>query len=116
MRIIVGTTNNNRKSIEYTGHTNQTIISLAENVDWRVGDQIAIGSTGFSQDETETFTIVNCISCKRNQLQLDRPASHLHFGRIDQRTGVDQRAPVMLMTRNVKIRGEVGHVCQEMVK
>ena len=117
MRIVVGTFNNNRKTIEYTGHTNETIITLAEPVNWRVGDQIAVGSTGFSQDETETFTIVDCgMSCRKNQLKLDRPASHLHFGRIDQRTGVDQRAPVMLLTRNVKIRGEVGNVCQERVK
>ena len=30
----------------------------------------------------------------------------------DVRSGVDQRAPVGLLTRNVKIQGEVGTKCQ----
>ena len=61
---------------------------------------------------TEEFTIVECESCGSNQVKLNRPANFLHWGRIDSRTGIDQRAPVMILTRNVKIQGEVGEKCQ----
>ena len=71
-----------------------------------------MADTDFNQDQTETFTIWTCEQCPANYVKLDRRATHLHWGRIDSRTGVDQRAPVMLMTRNVKIRGEVGTQCQ----
>ena len=77
-----------------------------------MGDQIAIGSTDYDQDNTESFTIVDCPECSQNQVKLDRPALYTHWGKIDVRSGVDQRAPVGLLTRNVKIQGEVGTKCQ----
>ena len=93
--------------------SDQPIITLAEDVSsWLVGDQISIGSTDYSQDQTEVFTLVQCDTCTSNQVRLDRRATYLHWGRIDSRTGIDQRAPVMIMTRNVKIQGEVGTTCQ----
>ena len=47
-----------------------------------------------------------------NEIQLDRLPEFLHWGRIDDRTGIDQRAEVGLLTRNVKVTSELGTECQ----
>ena len=52
--------------------------------------------------------MVECPECAPNQVKLNRQANFNHWGKIDSRTGIDQRAPVGLLTRNVKIQGEVG--------
>ena len=93
--------------------TDQPIIKLADDVSsWNIGDTVVIGSTDFNQDHTEEFRLVNCTTCQANEVKLNRSPSYRHWGRVDTRTGVDQRAPVMLSTRNVKIEGEVGWSCQ----
>ena len=79
---------------------------------WETGDEIAIGSTDFTQDHTEVFVLVECSECSSNQIKLDRTSKFHHWGRIDSRTGIDQRAPVGLLSRNVKIQGETGTECQ----
>ena len=79
---------------------------------WETGDEIAIGSTDFTQDHTEVFVLVDCSECSSNQVKLDRTSKFHHWGRIDSRTGIDQRAPVGLLSRNVKIQGETGTECQ----
>ena len=79
---------------------------------WETGDEIAIGSTDFTQDHTEVFVLVECSECSSNQVKLDRTSKFHHWGRIDSRTGIDQRAPVGLLSRNVKIQGETGTECQ----
>ena len=85
------------------------IITLAEDVSsWEEGDEIAIGSTDFNQDHTEKFKLLKCPKCQPNQVKLNKKAIYNHWGRIDTRSGIDQRAPVGLLTRNVKIEGEVG--------
>ena len=61
---------------------------------WEVGDEIAVGSTDFTQDHTEVFVLVECPECSANQVKLDRTSKFHHWGRIDSRTGIDQRAPV----------------------
>ena len=103
-----------RASVTYNPtSTDSPIITLAEDVDWRAGDQIVVGSTDYNADNTEVFTVVDCHGeCASNQVKLDRMASNTHFGRIDERTGIDQRAAVGLLSRNVRFQGEVGTECQ----
>ena len=50
--------------------------------------------------------------CNINQLKLDRPAEYNHWGRIDQRTGLDQRAEVGLLSRNVRFYGSETNECE----
>ena len=103
-----------RASVTYNPKsTDAPIITLAENVDWRAGDEIVVGSTDNNADNTEVFTVVECgDDCASNQVKLDRMASNTHFGRIDERTGIDQRAAVGLLSRNIRFQGEVGTECQ----
>ena len=47
------------------------------------------------------------------QVKVDRSPSHTHWGRIDPRTGIDQRAEVGLLSRNVRVYGEMSsQTCQ----
>ena len=110
-------TNLNVGKVSYSSSTNsitEPILTLADNVDsWEVGDEIAVGSTDFSQDQTEVFTILACPECAVNQVKVDRTPKFHHWGRIDSRTGIDQRAPVGLLSRNILIQGEhSGNTCQ----
>ena len=50
--------------------------------------------------------------CDINQLKLDRPAKYNHWGRIDKRTGLDQRAEVGLLSRNVRFYGSETNECE----
>ena len=87
-----------------------------------MGDKIAIGSTSYNQDHSEEVVILECPECSNNQVKLNRQANYNHWGRLDSRSGIDQRAPVGLLTRNVKIQGEVGQgkqnfkICLELPK
>ena len=87
----------NVAKVSYSSPTNSItnpIITLADDVSsWEVGDQIAVGSTDFSQDHTEVFQIVSCPECNLNQVKLDQNSKYHHWGRIDSRSGIDQRAP-----------------------
>ena len=42
------------------------------------------------------------------KVKIDRIPSFTHWGRIDSRTGIDQRAEVGLLSRNVRFYGELG--------
>ena len=89
------------------------IITLADDVStWENGDEIVVASTDFEQDLTETFHVVSCKECSTNQVKLDRVPNYLHWGRKDDRTGIDQRAEVGLLSRNVRITSELGEACQ----
>ena len=70
-----------------------------------MGDKIVIASTDFDPRHSEVFEIIECSSCLINQLKLDRPAEFNHWGRIDKRTGIDQRAEVGLLSRNIRFYG-----------
>ena len=102
----------NVAKVSYSSPTNSItnpVITLADDVSsWEVGDQIAVGSTDFSQDHTEVFQIVSCPECNLNQVKLDQNSKYHHWGRVDSRSGIDQRAPVGLLSRNIKIQGETG--------
>ena len=67
-----GYSGSNVAKVSYSSPTNSItnpIITLADDVSsWEVGDQIAIGSTDFSQDHTEVFQIVSCPECNSNQV------------------------------------------------
>ena len=102
-----------RVHYDSSSYDEDTIVTLAEDVSsWEVGDKIAVGSTDFDQDFTEQFIIVACSECLPNQVKVSRKPTYTHWGRIDFRSGIDQRAPVGLLSRNVKIQGQTGHACQ----
>ena len=106
-----------RQSVQYSSSQkgqNPTITLVDDISSWHVGDKIVIASTGYDARDSEVFTITAKIG--RNQLRLDRPADHTHWGRIDSVTGIDQRAEVGLLSRNVRFYGEMSfHRCRKAV-
>ena len=103
---------NFRQSVKYSSSQRgqAPIITVKDDISsWLVGDKIVIASTGFDARDSEVFTITQKIG--KNQLKLDRPAEYTHWGRIDSRTGIDQRAEVGLLSRNVRFYGEMGSKC-----
>ena len=104
-----------KQQISYSSSTKGQlpIITLAENVNWNVGDEIVVASTSWDSRDSETFTIIECDSCGPNQVKLNRVADYTHWGRIDSRSGIDQRAEVGLLSRNVRFYGEMSSdTCQ----
>ena len=106
--------------LEYTtsDSTELPIITLDDNISsWEVGDEIVVAATGWDPKHSEVFKITgthleNCLECSQFQVKLNRTANHIHWGRIDEETGIDQRAEVGLLTRNVRFYGRLGQTCQ----
>ena len=92
----------------------QPIIEVSDDVtSWQVGDRIVVASTSFDVRDSEVFEIIDCAICSTNQIKLDRAADSTHWGRISPRTGIDQRAEVGLLSRNVRFYGEMSaNKCQ----
>ena len=98
------------QTVTYTGPKKgqAPILNLAEDVSsWEIGDKIVVASTSWDPRESETFSIVAKHGPK--QIEVDRTPSFTHWGRIDSRTGIDQRAEVGLLSRNVRFYGEMDH-------
>ena len=95
-------------------------IKLAEKVDWQRGDWIVIATSSFSPFETE-FAKIESIDATRTLLTLEEPLVYYHFGGADpgppspanfnagqdKNWGVDERAEVGLISRNIELKGDV---------
>ena len=77
---------------------------------WQPGDQIVVASTSWDARESEVFELVQCDTCASNQVRINRPPRFTHWGKRDSRTGIDQRAEVGLLSRNVRFYGEMDEV------
>ena len=82
---------------------------------WEIGDQIVVASTSWDARESEVFELVECKlangnPCASNQVRINRPPNFTHWGRKDSRTGIDQRAEVGLLSRNVRFYGEMDEI------
>ncbi len=84
-------------------------IVLESPTNWEVGDEIAIGPSGFDFLEAESFFIQE-ISADGQRLVLDRPPEHYHHGRrqVVEDFVLDHRAEVGNLTRNILITSEDG--------
>lgn len=93
--------------LESTVEAGANVMTLAVEVDWQVGEMIAIAPTGFKPDEAEHRTIT-AVSADKKTITLDRAFNHKHFAEI-QYFGdefIDTRAEVGLLSRNVVYRGD----------
>ncbi|KAF0310783.1 Cell surface hyaluronidase [Amphibalanus amphitrite] len=77
--------------------------------DWQVGDDIVIASTDFHQGQAEQFTLLECAGCQDDQVMIEGPVFFTHWG--EETDGVDMRAEVGMLTRKVKIHGEMEDEC-----
>ena len=100
-------------------------LNLEDPVDWRVDDWIVIGTTSFSPFETE-FAKIKQIDATRKVVTIESPLAYYHFGGLDpgepssqiryernKNWGVDERAEVGLITRNIALRGELSGAPQD---
>lgn len=81
-----------------------TSIELTDDVDWRVGDWIVIATTDFSSHHSEIVQITGQPAGRTYSFAT--PLVHTHFGGkadLSDNFGVDERAPVGLLTRNIRL-------------
>jgi hypothetical protein len=88
-----------------TADIGATSITLLEETDWAVGEEIVIAGTGWSNDESETRFIT---SVSGSTLSFDEPLIHMHLSVTPSYGGVEMpmQAEVGLLTRNVVFRGD----------
>ncbi len=88
------------------------VLRLAQPVDWRAGEPIAIASGGAELPLVEERTI-QTIASDGMTLAVDRPLQHRHFGeRSSLRAPASTLAKVVLLSRGIVIEGDsasVGH-------
>ena len=96
--------------LESTAQAGDSSITLAQEVDWRVGDQIVIAPTSQNPAEAERRTITGKSG---KVLMLDSALAFKHFaGEIDPQDPESRdrpfslRAEVGLLSRNVRIQGD----------
>ncbi|KAL3886657.1 hypothetical protein ACJMK2_026637 [Sinanodonta woodiana] len=94
--------------LQTTAVAGGTTIVLTHPVEWNVGDEIVIASTGGfrSQNETEKH-IISAISADKRTITLVSPLKFEHLGVTETFGGtqVEFRAEVGLLTHNVIVRG-----------
>ncbi|XP_061592032.1 cell migration-inducing and hyaluronan-binding protein-like [Cololabis saira] len=110
VRFLCGKLVHPQASISVKMLTNSTILELADQpTGWMPGDRIVVASTDYSMHQTEEFTLIPCPTCKSHQVKVKGTAWFLHMG--EEVDGVDMRAEVGLLTRNILVRGETESGC-----
>ncbi|XP_060738848.1 cell surface hyaluronidase [Tachysurus vachellii] len=88
----------------------QVILNVQDDVSsWRPGDRIVVASTDYSMYQAEEFTLLPCSHCTKTQLRIQGKPQFTHMGEIVD--GVDMRAEVALLSRNILIHGEMENSC-----
>ncbi|XP_074525918.1 cell surface hyaluronidase [Halichoeres trimaculatus] len=89
----------------------QVVLNLQHEVQpsWRPGHQIVVASTDYSMHQAEEFTLMPCPDCTSRQVRIQGKPQYNHVGEI--LDGVDMRAEVALLSRNILINGEMENSC-----
>lgn len=88
----------------------KVVLNLQDDVSsWKPGDRIVIASTDYSMHQAEEFTLLPCPHCNRKQVRIQGKPQFTHIGEI--LDGVDMRAEVALLSRNILIHGEMEKSC-----
>uniref|UniRef100_UPI00358FC834 cell migration-inducing and hyaluronan-binding protein isoform X2 n=1 Tax=Myxine glutinosa TaxID=7769 RepID=UPI00358FC834 len=96
--------------VEVLAVTEDTIVEVADDVtSWKSGDIIVVASTDFSMKQAEEFTLLPCRACSPYQLKIQGIPRFLHMG--EKTDGVDMRAEVGLLTRNILITADMETSC-----
>ncbi|KAG1658049.1 hypothetical protein FOA52_004208 [Chlamydomonas sp. UWO 241] len=97
-----------------TASPGDTSLVLDGQVNWVVGDLIAVASSSFDGSETDEAVVTSVtIGTSSSTLTLDRPLNFTHLGvRVtgipgdDRGHVLDMRAEVAVLSRNVKLEGD----------
>ncbi|XP_015254408.1 PREDICTED: transmembrane protein 2 [Cyprinodon variegatus] len=89
----------------------QVVLNLQDEVQqtWKPGDNIVVASTDYSMHQAEEFTLLPCPQCTSRQVRIQGKPRYNHVGEIID--GVDMRAEVALLSRNILIYGEMESSC-----
>ncbi|XP_077630421.1 cell migration-inducing and hyaluronan-binding protein [Crocuta crocuta] len=91
-------------------NVNSTILTLADDVQsWGPGDMLVVASTDYSMYQAEEFQVLPCKACTPNQVKVAGKPLYLHMG--EETDGVDMRAEVGLLSRNIVVMGEMEGGC-----
>uniref|UniRef100_A0A6I8SVJ3 hyaluronoglucosaminidase n=1 Tax=Xenopus tropicalis TaxID=8364 RepID=A0A6I8SVJ3_XENTR len=86
------------------------VLDLLDDVSsWQPGDQIVVSSTDYSMYQAEEFTLLPCPECSKYQVKVKEKPLYFHMGEITD--GLDMRAEVGDLTRNIVIQGETESTC-----
>uniref|UniRef100_A0A8C4EZ61 PKHD1 like 1, tandem duplicate 2 n=1 Tax=Dicentrarchus labrax TaxID=13489 RepID=A0A8C4EZ61_DICLA len=92
-----------------TAAAGSNTLTLSQSVDWQVGEEVAISTTGYNAWETEKRQIT-AVSEDGLMLTLNQPLTHTHVGGTHSVSGTSLSytlaADVGLLTRNIKIIGQ----------
>ncbi|XP_061836545.1 cell surface hyaluronidase [Nerophis lumbriciformis] len=89
----------------------QVVLNLQDEVQrtWQPSNQIVVASTDYSMHQAEEFTLLPCPHCNSRQVRIEGKPLYNHVGEIVD--GVDMRAEVALLSRNILIYGEMEPSC-----
>ncbi|TRY81913.1 hypothetical protein DNTS_013379 [Danionella cerebrum] len=88
----------------------KVVLNLQDDVSsWKAGDRIVVASTDYSMHQAEEFMLLPCPQCNRKQVRIQGKPQFSHVGEI--LDGVDMRAEVALLSRNILIHGEMENSC-----
>lgn len=90
-------------------------ITMSEDVDWAVGDQLVISSSSVDFEQTEEIEVAEVLGPRT--LRLRRPLTFAHRAQIFAagqygHSDADMRAAVGLLSRNIVIQGDEGSARQ----
>uniref|UniRef100_A0A3B3YLL5 G8 domain-containing protein n=1 Tax=Poecilia mexicana TaxID=48701 RepID=A0A3B3YLL5_9TELE len=98
-----------RTKLAATAAAGSDSLVLVQPVDWKVGDQVAISTSGYRASETEKRRIA-AVSADGLILTLNQPLDHTHMGGTHSVPGSSfsyaLAADVGLLSRNIRIIGE----------
>uniref|UniRef100_A0A3B5MVU8 G8 domain-containing protein n=1 Tax=Xiphophorus couchianus TaxID=32473 RepID=A0A3B5MVU8_9TELE len=98
-----------RTKLAATAAAGSNSLVLMQPVDWKVGDQVAVSTSGYRASETEKRRIA-AVSADGLVLTLNHPLDHTHMGETHSIPGSSfsytLAADVGLLSRNIRIIGE----------
>ncbi|XP_026233838.1 cell migration-inducing and hyaluronan-binding protein [Anabas testudineus] len=110
VRFLCGKLVRPQASISIDVLSDSSILELADQPDgWGTGDKVVVASTDYSMHQVEEFTLLPCPTCTSNQVKVQGKAQFIHMG--EEVDGVDMRAEVGLLSRNILLRGEMEPGC-----
>ncbi|KAM9765301.1 cell migration-inducing and hyaluronan-binding protein isoform 2-T2 [Menidia menidia] len=110
VRFLCGKLVHPQASVSIDVLSSNSILELADQpTGWESGDRVVVASTDYSMHQAEEFTLLPCPSCSPNQVKVKGKAQFTHIG--EEVDGVDMRAEVGLLTRNILLRGETEPNC-----
>uniref|UniRef100_A0AAX7VCM5 hyaluronoglucosaminidase n=1 Tax=Astatotilapia calliptera TaxID=8154 RepID=A0AAX7VCM5_ASTCA len=110
VRFLCGKLVRPQASVSIDMMSNSSILELADHpAGWGPGDRVVVASTDYSMHQAEEFTLLPCPTCASNQLKVRGKTKFIHMG--EEVDGVDMRAEVGLLSRNILLRGEMEPSC-----